>query len=72
MSLKGALTHHLVVTSSVSLVSAKLRKLIHFTVPPLPKKSMTFWGPLVWCSALSEGADDIYFKTNCRYVLFAL
>ena len=43
---KGALTHHLVGTDSISLALPFGAELTHSVVPPLPKKSCDFPGPL--------------------------
>ncbi len=43
---KGALTHHLVGTNSISLALPFGAELTHSVVPPLPKKSCDFPGPL--------------------------
>ena len=37
--------HDLVGASCTSFASAQARKLTHFAAPPLPKKSLAFWGP---------------------------
>ena len=44
---KGALTHHLVGTDSISLALPFGAELTHSVVPPLPKKSCDFPGPLL-------------------------
>ena len=43
---KGALTHHLVGTNSISVALPFGAELTHSVVPPLPKKSCDFPGPL--------------------------
>ena len=42
---KGALTHHLVVASSISLAPPQAAGLAHSAAPPLPTKSLDFAGP---------------------------
>ncbi len=54
---KGALTHHFVLTSSISLAPPQVAGLARFAVRPLPTKSTTLRGPLrQWYPSLQSGA----------------
>ena len=78
---KGALTHHLVVASSISLAPPQAAGLAHSAAPPLPTKQVCFAGTpvavVVWPAAnarsprgmrlLREPAANVTVLRDCRH-----